>query len=256
MGLRPLYICFPLAVWGSTTDVRIWRHRRQTLTSIVDPRAVRVKVVIAPISVLAFLLGLQKIYKKNEHYIYKVGMPLIIFTLIKLWVATRNSKWGGGNMKTHNYDKGAFRVIHPPKNSWFWVSLLAPCSHAPRMFLFSLLGARNDFKSHRCTYSPQKVQIYSLTSSLETYDPTLHFTPWYLGRFIRVSFQLHGEHTVLPPFRWIELIIHIAISVLSCTHLGCLSRRHDIETMSKDWEREIWYSSEKPALSRFETARQ
>ena len=32
------------------------------------------------------------------------------------------------------------------------------------------------------------------------------------------SFQVHGEHTVLQPFRRIELIVHIAISVLPGTH--------------------------------------
>ena len=36
--------------------------------------------------------------------------------------------------------------------------------------------------------------------------------------FIRVPFQLHGEHTVLQPFRRIELIVHIVISVLPGTH--------------------------------------
>ena len=31
-------------------------------------------------------------------------------------------------------------------------------------------------------------------------------------------YHFHGEHTVLQPFRRIELIVHIAISVLSGTH--------------------------------------
>ena len=43
-------------------------------------------------------------------------------------------------------------------------------------------------------------------------------TPWSLDLFIRVPIQLHGEHTVLQPFRRIELIVYIAISVLPGTH--------------------------------------
>ena len=56
--------------------------------------------------------------------------------------------------------------------------------------------------------------------------------------FIRVSFQLHGEHTVLQPFRRIKLIVHIAIPVLPGTnfHLSqvkhlrvkCLAQGHNI----------------------------
>ena len=63
------------------------------------------------------------------------------------------------------------------------------------------------------------MQVYSLISSLKTYHPTLHLTPWSLNLFIRVPFQLHGEHTVLQPFRLIEVIVHIAISVLPGTRL-------------------------------------
>ena len=92
-----------------------------------------------------------------------------------------------------------------------------------------------------------KVQVYSLISSLKTYHSTLHLTPWSLDLFIRVLFQLHGEHTVLQPFRRIEqLIVHIAISVLPGTHfhlrqvknlrVKCLSQGHNILTMSQDWE--------------------
>ena len=58
----------------------------------------------------------------------------------------------------------------------------------------------------------KKVQVYRLISSLQTYHPTLQFTPWSLDLFIRVPFQLHG--TLLQPFLRIELIVHIAISVL------------------------------------------
>ena len=91
-----------------------------------------------------------------------------------------------------------------------------------------------------------KVQVYSLISSLKTYHPTLHLTPWSLDLFIRVPFQLHGEHTVLQPFRRIELIVHIAISVLPGTnfHLSqvkhlrvkCPAQGHNILAMSEDWE--------------------
>ena len=91
-----------------------------------------------------------------------------------------------------------------------------------------------------------KVQVYSLISSLKTYHPTLHLTPWSLDLFIREPFQLHREHTVLQPFRRIELIVHIAISVLPGTHfhlsqvkhlrVKCLAQGHNILTMFQDWE--------------------
>ena len=72
-----------------------------------------------------------------------------------------------------------------------------------------------------------KVQFfYSLISSLQTYHRTLHFTPWSLDLFIRVSFQLPGEHTVLRPFRRIELIVHIAITVLPGTHFHLSQVKH------------------------------
>ena len=61
------------------------------------------------------------------------------------------------------------------------------------------------------------MQVYSLLSSLKTYHPILHFTPCSLDLFIRVSSQLHGEHTVLQPFRRIELIVHTVICVLPGT---------------------------------------
>ena len=89
-----------------------------------------------------------------------------------------------------------------------------------------------------------KVQVYSLISSLKTYHPTLHLTPWSLDLFFCVPFQLHREHTVPQPFRRIELIVHIAISVLPGTHfhrsqvkhlrVKCLAQGHNILTMSQD----------------------
>ena len=88
--------------------------------------------------------------------------------------------------------------------------------------------------------------LYSLISSLKTNHQTLHLAPWSLDLFIRVSFQLPGEHTVLQPFRRIELIVHIVISVLPGTHfhlrqvkhlrVKCLAQGHAILTMSQDWE--------------------
>ena len=84
-----------------------------------------------------------------------------------------------------------------------------------------------------------KVKVYSLISCI-------YFTPSSLDLFIRVPSQPHGEHTVLQPFRRIELIIHIAIYVLPGTHFHlsqvkhlrakCLAQGHNIETMSQYWE--------------------
>ena len=68
--------------------------------------------------------------------------------------------------------------------------------------------------------------FYSLISSLKTYHRTLHFIPWSLDLFIRVPFQLPGEHTVLQPFRRIKLIVHIAISVLPGTHFHLSQVKH------------------------------
>ena len=71
----------------------------------------------------------------------------------------------------------------------------------------------------------------------------LNFTPWSQELFIRVSFQLHGEHTVLQPFRRIEFIVHIAISVLPGTHfylsqmkhlrVKCLTQGHNMKQCPK-----------------------
>ena len=100
-----------------------------------------------------------------------------------------------------------------------------------------------------------KVQIYSLISSISS--DFYIFTPRWLDLFIRVSSQLHGKHTVLQPFRRIELIIHIDISVLPGNHfhqvkwsiwgLSALPK----DTTSKEWpniERgETRFFSENPA---------
>ena len=102
--------------------------------------------------------------------------------------------------------------------------------------------------------------FYNLISSLKTYHRTLHLTPWALDLLIRVPFQLPGEHTVLQPFRLIQLIVHIVISVLLCpTHfhlsqvkhlrVKCLAQGHTILTMSKVERGEILYFSENPAPS-------
>ena len=79
---------------------------------------------------------------------------------------------------------------------------------------------------------------------MKIYQRTLHFTPWSLDLFFHVPIQLPGEHTVLQPFRRIELIVHIAIAVLPGTHfhlsqvkhlrVKCLAQRRTILTMSQD----------------------
>ena len=69
-----------------------------------------------------------------------------------------------------------------------------------------------------------KVQVYSLISSISS--DFYMFTPWSLDLFIRVPSQLHREHTVLRPFLRIELIIHIAISVLPGTHFHLNQVKH------------------------------
>ena len=79
--------------------------------------------------------------------------------------------------------------------------------------------------------------IYSLI--VKTYHPNLDLYPLAMDLLIRVSFQLYREHTVLQPFRRIELIVHIAISVLPGTHahlsqvkhlrMKCLTQGHTIQ---------------------------
>ena len=83
-------------------------------------------------------------------------------------------------------------------------------------FVFSYSPKTRDVEP-MLRHRPNKVnvQVYSIISSLKTYHPALHFTLWSLNMFIRLSFQLHREHTVLQPFR---RIMHIAISVLPGTH--------------------------------------
>ena len=83
----------------------------------------------------------------------------------------------------------------------------------------------------------EKVKVYSLISSISS--DFYIFNPWSLNLFLCVPSQLHGEHTVLQPFRRIELIIHIAIFVLPGTHfhlrqvkhlrVKCLARGHNIK---------------------------
>ena len=70
------------------------------------------------------------------------------------------------------------------------------------------------------------VKVHSLVSSLKTHPPTLHFTappPLVTGP---VPFQLHTEHTVLQPFRRIELIVHIAKSALPGTNFYLSQVKH------------------------------
>ena len=81
------------------------------------------------------------------------------------------------------------------------------------------------------------IKNYSLIISLKIYQPTSHFNPWSLDLFVRVPFQLHGDHTVLQPCRRIELLVHLAIAVQPGTHLHlrvkCLAQRHSIKTTSQ-----------------------
>ena len=102
----------------------------------------------------------------------------------------------------------------------------------------------------------------------QVFHPTFYiFTPWLLDQFIRVPYQLHGEHTVLQPVRRNKLIIHIAISAVPGTdfHLSqvkhvrvkCLAQGQNIETMSQYWEGGKHDISLKILhQARFETARQ
>ena len=100
--------------------------------------------------------------------------------------------------------------------------------------------------SGRCNSIIGAGLFYSLIWSLKIYHPTLRFIPWSLDLFIRVPFHLPGEHTVLQPFRRIELIVHIAISVLPSTHfhliqvkrlrVKCLAQGQNILAMSQYWE--------------------
>ena len=103
------------------------------------------------------------------------------------------------------------------------------------------------------------MQVYSLISGLKIYHPTSHFTRWSMDLLIRVPFQLHGEHTVLQPFLRIELIIHIAISVLTGTHfhlrqvkqlrVKCLAQGPRLKQCPKIERGETIYFSENPAPS-------
>ena len=88
------------------------------------------------------------------------------------------------------------------------------------------------------------MQVDSLISSISS--DFYICIPSSLGLFIHVPSQLQGEHTALRPFRRIEPIIHIAISVLPGTHfhmsqvkhlrVECLAQRHNVEIMSQYWE--------------------
>ena len=93
------------------------------------------------------------------------------------------------------------------------------------------------------------MQVYCLISSLKTYNPSLHFTPWSLDLFMRVPFKLHGDHTVLQPFRRIELILHIALSVLPGTHFHLSQVKHlRVKCLARDTT-----SKQCPKIKRGET---
>ena len=95
------------------------------------------------------------------------------------------------------------------------------------------------------------------------YHPTLHFIPWSLDLFIRVSIELHAKSTVLQPFRRIAFILHIAIFVSPGNHfplsqhgqvkpVKCLGQGHTIVTMSQNWDGR--YFSKIHHQARFEPA--
>ena len=58
------------------------------------------------------------------------------------------------------------------------------------------------------------VQAYSLISSLKTYHPTLHFTPWSLDLLIMCPISTPQRAYSPAAIRRIELIVHNAISVV------------------------------------------
>ena len=110
--------------------------------------------------------------------------------------------------------------------------------------------------------SPEGLKVKGVGSSFaikSIYHSTLHFAPWSLDLFIRVPFQLNREHTVLQPFRRIELVVHIAISVLPGTHfhvsqvkhlrVKCLAQDTPSKQCPKFKRGETWYFSENPAPS-------
>ena len=87
---------------------------------------------------------------------------------------------------------------------------------------------------------PTQLRGKSKGAGLQSEDLSSDFTsyPRSLDLLIRVLFQLYGEHTVLQPFRCIELIVYIVISVLPGTHfhlsqvkhlrVKCLAQGHNI----------------------------
>ena len=76
---------------------------------------------------------------------------------------------------------------------------------------------------------------------------------WSMDQLVSVPFQLHMDHTVLQPFRRIELIVHIAIAILPHTHLDMsevkrvsvkrLAQGHDIETTLRGEKHDIFRKS-------------
>ena len=82
----------------------------------------------------------------------------------------------------------------------------------------------------------------------QVWRPLIGFTfyPLVTGPVHSCAIWTLREHTVLQPLRRIELIVHIAISVLPGTHfylsqvkhlrVKCLAQGHTILTISQDWE--------------------
>ena len=116
--------------------------------------------------------------------------------------------------------------------------------------LFSYKLANEKIFKHEYRYKCRKVQVYSLISSSKTYHPPLYFTTWSVDLFIRVPFQHHGEHTVLQPFRRVELIIATLPSLSYQVHIlpvpesseAFKVKGHNIEIMSQDckWKNMIF----------------
>ena len=116
--------------------------------------------------------------------------------------------------------------------------------------------------SSQSSYHPQEVLLaqFSLYVHKGGLKPdSFHFISWSLRLLIRVPFQFNGELTVRQPFRRIELIIHLAISILPGTHfhlsqvkhlrVKCLAQDKTSKQCPRIERRETWYFSRNPTPS-------
>ena len=134
-----------------------------------------------------------------------------------------------------------------------------PSTHHQDALCWNVIIPPNTWLCRVMQKGKKKLQAYSLISSLSS--DFYIFTPWSLNLFISMPFQFHGEHTVLHPFRHIELVIHIAISVLPGSLLILTWVKWSIwgfsvlpeDTTSKQCPNfvrgETWYFSQNPAPS-------